>query len=602
MSTATRFKLPSRPWSRVSDLTPPAWLNTQTIVYALLFLVVANVVLVPLAMVVATSINLGPIATSTGGATIANLVNAWTQSSTYTTLSNTIVFAIGSTVVAVSGGVFFALVIERTDMPFKTLAFAAIALTFALPGMLYGIAWALLLSPDIGLINLGLLRLIGAEHGLLTSWAGIGFRGAPLNGYSMPGMILVDGLRGVAPVFLITVGVFRSMDPSLEEAAAISGASPRVVVRRVTLRLMLPGILAATIYSFIGNVESFDIPAVLGLPGNIYLLSTKIYLLNQSDDQGLASALGLAFLLISVLLVWQYNRQTRLIESFSTVTGKGYRPRGLSVGRFRYVALGLVGLHLFLVVVAPVFVIVWASLLPYYQLPSWHLIHELNLSSYRWAATHPWATSALKNTLIVALVAGTTTMILASLISWFVVRSKARGRRVLDILAFFPHAVPSTVIGLALIYVFLTPPWRLIPIYATVWIIVLAFTTRGLAFGTRNMHGAVIQLHKELEEAAHVSGATWRRTFTRVVFPLLLPAFVSGWVFIALFAMRDATMPLLLGSTDTRTVAVLMWDSWVNANVNKASALGVFLVTAIGIVTFLGRWVEQRRARRITGR
>src|SRR4029450_2452711 len=169
---------------------------------------------------------------------------------------------------------------------------------------------------------------------------------APIKPYSMAGMIFVDAIRGVGVVFLLTVGMFRNMDPSLEEAAMVAGASPRGVARLITLKLMMPGILAAFVYSLLGSLETFEVPAIMGLPANIHLLSTKIFLLNKTDDQAIASAIGIAFIMFALLAAYVYSRLTRRVERFSTVTGKAYRPRVMKIGSFRYLAAVLVWLYL----------------------------------------------------------------------------------------------------------------------------------------------------------------------------------------------------------------------------------------------------------------
>lgn len=583
------------PWLRGGGI------SSKRVAYIALFLLVANLVLVPLAMVIATSVNLGPISSATKGFTLENHVRAWSSPTTWSVMGNTLVFATCTTILSMTIGVFFAFMVERTDMPLKNFTYAVIPLTVAMPGLLYGIGWVLLLSPNIGLFNLGLLGLFGAERGVLTSWAGLGFQEAPIKPYSMAGMVFVDAIRGAGVVFLMTVGIFRNMDPSLEEAAAVSGAKPTTVAHRITLRVMMPGILAAFVYAFTGALETFDIPAIMGLPANLHLLSTKIYLLAQSDDHGVASALGVMFVLIAVGFVMWYSRLTRRIEQFSTVTGKGYRPRQMRIGKLRYPALVLVVLYLGIVVIAPFFVLLWASLLPYYQTPSLQALQQVNLDAYKFVITNPWGVTALKNTLILTFAAPTATMILATLISWFVVRSREPGRRLLDVMAFLPHTVPSIIIALALIYLFLTVPWRLIPIYGTVWIISLAIATRYLAFGSRAMHGAVIQLHKDLEEAAQVGGVSWPKAFRHIVLPLLFPAIVSAWVFVALHALREVSMALLLYSPDSRVVSLLMWDTWQSGEVGVASATGVLLMIGIGVIIMAGRLVDQRRSRNLAG-
>ena len=469
-----------------------------------------------------------------------------------------------------------------------------------MPGLLYGIAWVLLLSPRIGLFNLALLGLFGKDSGLLTSWAHFGFSGPPIQAYSMPGMIFVDAIRGVGVVFLMTVGVFRNMDPSLEEAAMVSGASATSIARLITLRLMLPGILAAFVYSLTGSLETFEVPAIMGLPAGIHLLSTKIYLLNQTDDQAIASSIGIVFILLAIVFVYFYSRLTRRIEKYSTVTGKAYRPRVMKIGTFKYVAAALVWLYLVVVVLAPFLVMVWASIQPYYAVPSPQALGRMTLNAYVYIFTQPSAARALFNTLLLALIAPTITMLLCTLVSWYVVRSRMRGKRLLDVLAFLPNSIPSIMIALALVYLFLTVPWRLLPIYGTVWIITLAVVTRYLAFGSRTMHGAVLQLHHDLEEAAQVSGVSWGKAMRHIVLPLLFPSIVSGWVFVALHAVRETTMALMLYSPNSRVISLLMWDTWQSGDVNRAAAAGVVLMLVIGLIILAGRYVDQRRARRLS--
>jgi iron(III) transport system permease protein len=592
MEAARLERSPARAWS-----LPRVQLSPQAVVFGLLLLLLANMVVLPLAMVVLAAFNVGPTAQNPD-LTFDYFRQAWTSQTTWTVLGNTLIFAVASTVISLVVGVFFAFMVERTDMPMKNFAYGVVPLTIAMPGLLYGIAWVLLLSPRIGLFNLGLLALFGRESGVLTSWAGIGFDGPPIQPYSMAGMVFVDAIRGVGVVFLMTVGMFRNMDPSLEEAAMVSGASSNKVAQRITLRLMMPGILAAFVYALTGGLETFEVPAIMGLPGNIHLLSTKIYLLNKTDDSAIASSIGIVFIVLAVVFVWLYSRLTRRIERFSTVTGKAYRPRVMKIGKFKYIAAVMVWLYLGVVVVAPFFVMLWASIQPYYAVPSAQALARITFDGYIWIFTNPLGRTSLINTVLLVLIAPTITMLLCALISWYVVRSRMRGKRLLDVLAFLPNTVPSIMIALALVYLFLTVPWRLVPIYGTVWIITLALVTRYMAFGSRTMHGAVLQLHRDLEEAAQVGGVSWGKAFRYIVIPLLFPALVSGWTFVALHALRDVTIPLLLYSPGSRVISLLMWDTWQSGEVNRAAATGVLLMLVTAFIILGGRYVDQRRARR----
>jgi len=259
-----------------------------------------------------------------------------------------------------------------------------------------------------------------------------------------------------------------------------------------------------------------------------------------------------------------------------------------------------VWLYLAVVVVAPFVVMVWASIQPYYAVPSAQSLSRITMDAYVWIFTNPQGATALVNTLLLLLAAPTLTMLVVTLIAWYVVRSKMPGKRMLDVMAFLPNSIPSIMIALALVYLFLSVPWRLIPIYGTVWIIAIAVTTRYLAFGSRTMHGAILQLHRELEEAAEVGGVGWATAFRYIVLPLLFPAIVSGWVFVALHAVRETTMALMLYSPSSRVISLLMWDTWQSGDTSKAAATGVVLMIATGLIILFGRWVDQRRARKFS--
>jgi iron(III) transport system permease protein len=256
--------------------------------------------------------------------------------------------------------------------------------------------------------------------------------------------------------------------------------------------------------------------------------------------------------------------------------------------------------YLGVVVIAPFFVMLWASIQPYYAVPSVQSLERITFSAYTYLFTQPQAATALRNTVLLTLAAPTLTMLMCTLVAWFVVRSQLRGKRLMDTLTFLPQCIPSIMIALALVYLFLTVPWRLIPIYGTLWIIIVAVTTRYLPFGSRSMHSAMLQLHRDLEEAAQVGGVSWFKAFRYIVIPLLLPSIVSAWVYVALHALRETTMALMLYSPGSRVVSLFMWDTWQAGEASKAAAAGVVLMLATGVIILAGRLVDQRRARRFS--
>jgi iron(III) transport system permease protein len=457
-------------------------------------------------------------------------------------------------------------------------------LPLAMPGMLASMAWILLLSPKIGLINLlirGALDIVG-----------IHLETGPLDIYTLGGMIFIESIRGSTTLFLMMVGAFRLMDPSLEEAAATSGAGRLRSLRRVTLALMVPALLAAAMYSFLGNLDDFETPLLVGLPAGVFVLPTLIYFTAyQGLDFGLSAAYASIFMLVTVVMVVLYYRVVlRNAERYASITGKGFRPRRLTLGAWRYGALAAFGLYALLAIGLPLFVLVWASLLPGYQVPSPEIVSRIGLMNYATVFSEPSILRSLINTVVLATLTASATMGLAFLVSWAVVRLRVRAGAALDAIAFIPHAIPTAAIALALVVFYLNPTIRWLPIYGTVWIMVLALTTRYLAFGTRTSNAAMTQIGKELEEQASTSGAGRGRTLWRVTFPLLLPAFVAGWIWVFAHTFRNLTIPLMLATPGNETIASTLYGYWERkADFSLASALGVIILAAMALTIVLAR-------------
>lgn len=364
-------------------------INWQWVILAAAVGLVIYLVIVPLGMLIFSSFRtVSP--GEPGPFTFVNYVEAYSSAGTYELLFNTAKFALVSVFIAIFFGVLFAWLVERTNTPLRHLGFVLIPLNTATPQMLYAIAWVLLLSPKVGLFNIILMHLFGLKE-------------APIQPYSILGMGLVDGLRSVSVVFLMMVGIFRRMDPALEEAASASGATVLTALRSVTLKLMLPGILAAMIYCITSSFDSFEIPAVMGLPRSIFVFATKIWRASNqvNPNYGMVSTLAVILLALAVLWVYLYSRATRHTEAYATVTGKGYRPRVIDLGSWKYLGTALIMIYFLISVAAPLFILVWASLLPFYKIPSLEGLSRVSLDAYREILTSEWLLDALKNTAIV---------------------------------------------------------------------------------------------------------------------------------------------------------------------------------------------------------
>ncbi|HEX9741247.1 MAG TPA: iron ABC transporter permease [Nitrospiraceae bacterium] len=520
-----------------------------------------------------------------GPFTLDNYITAYSNPLTYRMMWNTFVFATLGTIITLGLAVLFAWLIERTDMPLRNLAWTLLLIPLAMPGLLFSMAWVLLLSPDNGLVNLAL-------RAPLSQWVGIEVERGPFNIYSMSGMIFLDGLRGVSTVFLIIVGAFRMMDPALEEAARTAGASNRETLRKVTLPVLLPAILAGFLYSFMSSMESFEAPLVVGLPAGIYVYSTMIYFSTRLvPSYGLGAAFSVSYFLIAMLLVWMYQRVViQRSERFATVTGKGYRPHVIPLGKWRYFALGLFVLYFLFAVILPLSILVWASLIPNYRTFNWEQVGQITLTHYQMLAQEPGILQAVWNTVVVTFATATGAVILSFFISWIVVRTKMHGRFLLDGLAFLSHAVPGIIVALAFILLYLQPPFRSLGLYGTVWIIILALITQYIAFATRTMNASIAQIHQELEEAGRISGAHRVLVLLRITLPLVFPAVAAAWIWVAAHAVRSFSVPLMLASRDNWTISVVLWNYWDEVqDLPMASALGVLLILAITVLTFLSR-------------
>ena len=474
--------------------------------------------------------------------------------------ANSFLFSLGSAIFALLLGGVMAWLVERTNTPLKPLAYLTTIISMGTPYVLYVSAWLLLLAKS-GPINTWYRQVSGTSDVLI-------------NVYGLGGMILIEGLLWSPLVFLLLGATLRNFNPELEEAARMSGAGPWATIRRITLRLSLPSILALAMLVFIRALEAFEVPALVGLPGRVHVLTTDIYdtmHLSMPPDLGSASALSVILLVLVSVLLYFYGRLTRNAERFATITGKNFRPNRLDLGVWRYAAAGLLVLNFVLLLVLPLIILVWASLLPFYQTFSWAAFARITPDNYRNVLNSSRYISLLGNTFVIALVTATAVMLIASFTAWLSVR-KAPGAAALDQMATTPLVFPGIVLGVGVMQLFLEVP---IGIYGTIWIIVWAFAINYLPYGVRYSFAGMLQVHRELEEAAAVAGASPVTGFRRVVMPLLSPSLIAGWLFIFLLSTRVLSLPVLLSGPSSQTMAVAMFDLWGNGQGPELAALGL---------------------------
>jgi iron(III) transport system permease protein len=509
--------------------------------------------------------------------TLDNLRDVYLDAHMYQVLiPNTLFFTAGSVAITFVVAFVLAWLVERTDLPWRNGVYTIVLFPLLVPGIVFSITWIFLLAPNTGWMNVALRALLRIDGD------------GPLNIFSMGGMILVQGIALVPFVFLLLSAALRSMNPSLEEASKMAGASPLRTLLHVTLPVLRPGLLAPLILATLITLEQFETPLVIGFPARINVFSTRIFFeLNPDTDlpaYGRAAATALPFLAAGILLLLMYNRLIRRAESFVTITGKGHRLLRFALGRWRAPALIFVALYVAFAAVLPVFVLIWASLFGY-AFPKLDVLSSASLSGYvaLLANTRFWL--AVRNTFIVAAGSAAIVTAIAMVLAWTILRSRLIGRSILDFISFLSLGIPTVIAGLAAMLLYLSMP---IGIYGTVLALVLAYSYR-MAVATRLTRAGLMQIHAELEEAASVAGGAWLTTLRRVVLPLLRPSLVASFVLLFIIGFREFTIPMILQSQDNTVLSVMMWKAFQSGKTLEAAAVGSIIVLLVIPVIFAMR-------------
>ncbi|MFC8084248.1 ABC transporter permease [Streptomyces sp. NPDC057340] len=510
------------------------------------------------------------------GFSLANFTGILSSERLLEVALNSLLFVVGTVVLALVISVSLAYLFERTDIPGRRVLAPSTLAPMAVPATVMAVAWVLAANPANGPLALAVERTLGFT----------------VNIYSLPGMILVAGIFGVPGMYIMLAPAFARLNQEFEEAAATSGAGWLTRTRKVVLPLTMPAITAASMLLVVIALEEFAIPAMLGMPNQIYVFSSYVQAALQPPgglpDYGQASAYGILLVLLSLVMIAVYRRQTREAHRFRVVSGKGYRATPVLLGRWRIPIAVLVSLYVLVAIVVPILTLVWTSLTPFLQPISLDSLDGLSLANYSSIFTDPHLSHALVNTLVISLLTATLT---ATFGSWLALASTRGGfvGRVLFDLSFLVFAIPSVVLGMAVLFLYLFVP---VPVYGTVWIIVIALTTRYIPRGSRMIQTSLLQLDPGLEEVARVSGASSVTVMRRVVFPLVAPAVSRTWLWVFANALGELPIALLLSSSDNRTVVVLLWDMiGESADYPEASALAVLLLALSSVSVW---WVNRR--------
>lgn len=549
--------------------------NRTTYLTIFLVAVVGVLTLAPALMLIVGSFTKGLGAF--GDFTLEKYVRVYTDPRFYQVMLNTLLFTVGSAVIATALAFGLAYLNFRTDVPFRGLLHLIPILSMMVPHLAFGTSWALLLNPSNGIINV-----------FLRDTLGLGV----LNVYSLPGMIIIEGLLELPVAYLVIAAAMRAFDTALEEASWISGGTPRRTLRRVLLPMLQPAILAAVMLVVIRSLGAFAIPSVLGMPARIDVLTTYVYRLVTTGflpDYGRAAAVGISVLATAIVLVLVYRHYTAASERFVSIGGRGYKPQRVKLGRLRY-PMGLLTLLVGAVlVVIPVLVLAYVSLIPYMMPLGAKAVSMLTLSHWKAVLGDRLTLSAFNNSVFLALAGATIGILLSIFSSYITVRVRNTGSAILEMLAFTSFAFPGLVLGIGFMWAFVRTG-----AYGTIWALLIAYVATYLPFGIRPLTSTFIQIGTDLEEASFISGAGFVRTLRRIVAPLAMPGVISGWTLMAVMFVRELDLSVILARPGTEVLSVLMYRAVHDAYWGRVATFGIIMIALSTSIILLTELVGRR--------
>ena len=529
----------------------------------------------PLLFLVTGSFNLSPPGKEAVYG-FGNWLSAFRDTATVDALSMSFILSAVRLVPAMVIAVVFAWLIARTDMPGGNAIEFFCWLAFFIPDFPLTLAWILLLDPNYGFLN------------MLAGY--LPFVDGPLfNPYSFWGIVWVHtSAGGIWFKVILLTPVFRRLGASLEEAARVAGADTLAMLRRVTLPLLAPMILAVAMLSFIRGLQSFNTELLLGTPAGIYVYSTRIYdyIRREPASYGEATALGSIFIVILGVLLFFYWRFLSGKRKFTVVTGQGYSVVRVKLGKWRFIAFAGCLFYLAIMTVLPLVFLIIGSFMRRYGFFS--ISAPFTLAHWQDLLSDPIFLLALKNSLIIAAITAAGGIFLYSTVAYLLVSRRAAFGPVLEGLCWLPHVLPGILLGLGILWLFLATPLRFF-FYGTVWGIAFALMLSDSPVTTQAFRAGFLQLGADLEEAARVTGASWWYTYRRILLPLLAP--IAGAVGLMNFggALTSISTPVLLYSHQSRPLAILLLEYSVTGELERGAALGLLITAIICLMMLAGR-------------
>ena len=510
----------------------------------------------------------------TVGLNLNNYLRVFNDRDLMPMLSNSIIYAGGAALLGTGLGAFLAWIVARTNTPGKGLVELMPLYPILMPPIMKNIAWILLLAPRSGILN-----------GMLQQFLGIDT--LVFNAFSMAGMIWVFGLACVPLGYLFLLPVFLSFDPSLEESAYIAGSKPVRTMFKITFPLALPAFTSALVLNFLRGLRSFETPVLQGTPGNIKVFVSRVYdSMALEFNTGLATAYSVVLVVMSIITLYFYIRATRFSERYATITGKGYRVKVIDIGPWKYLTFAAVLIYFLAGIVIPFIVLIVVSMIPYFDYDTFmRFPFNAVLTNYYTVFRHPSFMTGLYNSLILSVTIAVVTVLTGIVMAFTIYRTRAAGTKVFEFIGTLPLAFPPLVLSVGLLIIFIGTP-----LYNSLWALGLGLFVAYFPYAFRNASGAIVNIHKELDEAAWVHGARWRHVFFKITLPILKPSVGGALFYIFIEAIRNVDVAVLLTSPGKEYGPVTLFEYFRVGQWAEAAAGGVIyliiLIVAVSVAKF----------------
>jgi iron(III) transport system permease protein len=510
----------------------------------------------------------------TVGLNVTNYLRVFGDRDIWSMLNNSIVYAAGSAVLGTGLGALLAWIVARTNTPGKALVELMPLYPILMPPIMKNIAWILLLAPRSGILNNMLQQFFGIETPVF-------------NAFSMAGMIWVFGLACVPLGYLFLLPVFLSFDPSLEESAYIAGSKPLNTMMKITFPLAVPAFLSAFVLNFLRGLRSFETPVLQGTPGNIKVFVSRVYdSMALEFNTGLATAYSIVLVALSVITLYFYVRATRFSERYATITGKGYRVKVIDIGAWKYLTFAAVFLYFLAGIAIPFVVLIVVSMIPYFDYETFMSFpSNMVLKNYYTVMKHPSFVTGLYNSLLLSVSIAVVTVLAGIVMAFTIYRTRAYGTKIFEFIGTLPLAFPPLVLSVGLVIIFLGTP-----LYNSLWALALGLFVAYFPYAFRNASGSIVNIHKELDEAAWVHGAKWRHVFFKITLPILKPAVGGALFYIFIEAIRNVDVAVLLTAPGMEYGPVTLFEYFRVGQWAEAAAGGVIyliiLIVAVSIAKF----------------